>query len=73
MNKWHYCLIPNCKNRARTRGLCMRCYGVANYRVKTDKTSWEELEDLGLAKPTLTEKPCNSPFDLALKAKREAR
>lgn len=33
------------------RGLCKKCHDAAYYLVESGKTSWKELEDLGLAVP----------------------
>jgi len=49
------CLIKGCDNLAHTRGLCPKHYQKYVYRVKKGKTSWEELERLGLILPPKSE------------------
>jgi hypothetical protein len=34
------------------RGLCQRCYNHARVHIHDGKTSWEELERQGLARPS---------------------
>jgi hypothetical protein len=67
------CLNPACKRKfggsgrgVGCRGLCRSCYAVALSLVKKKETSWEELENLGLAQPTFT-----STFYLSLIEKRK--
>lgn len=44
------CLIPTCDSGGKLRrGLCLACYTSAGGRVRAKKTTWEELERLGLA------------------------
>lgn len=47
------CLRDNCTASAANgktyRGLCLKCYSSAKKLVDADKTSWEELEAMGLA------------------------
>lgn len=43
------CLVPNCPDPAKVRGLCERCYANANRMVRAGQTTWEELTELGLA------------------------
>lgn len=48
--KW--CFVKTCNGTSIVgRGLCSRCYPTARYLVRTGKTTWEELEKMGLAKP----------------------
>lgn len=47
------CLTPNCRalaaNQATFRGLCLQCYGQAKKMVEAGETTWEQLEEMGLA------------------------
>lgn len=47
------CLTKNCRGFAAAdcRGLCMKCYSQAKKLVQDGKTSWDELESMGLATP----------------------
>ena len=45
------CLIEGCERKAKTRGLCDPCYQAALTAVKKRKVTWDQLIDLGLAKP----------------------
>ena len=45
------CLIKDCERNAKTRGLCDPCYQSALTAVKKRKVTWDQLIDLGLAKP----------------------
>ena len=38
------------------RGLCMNCYSKAKKMVEAKKTTWEELESMGLVEPKATDK-----------------
>ena len=49
------CLVPGCKNEAKSRGLCGNCYTAARNAVAHEKTSWEALEEAGLALPSSRE------------------
>jgi hypothetical protein len=44
------CMTEGCSNSARARGLCMKCYMAAHFRVKSGETSWSQLEALGMCK-----------------------
>lgn len=50
------CLVPQCgaplEAQLSARGLCRPCYMSARFQIKRGNTSWEELESLGLAKPS---------------------
>lgn len=46
------CCVAGCSADAVTRGLCSKCYSSATALVKSKKTTWEELEKLGFAKPS---------------------
>ena len=45
------CATPGCGREAKIRALCGRCCTAARKAVKDGKTTWEQLEKLGLAKP----------------------
>jgi hypothetical protein len=43
------CLIRGCQNPVQGRGLCKACHSSAAHLIRTGTTTWEELEELGLA------------------------
>ena len=45
------CLVPGCGREAKIRGLCARCGTAARAQIKKGKTTWADLERLGLAAP----------------------
>ena len=45
------CLVPGCGREAKIRGLCGRCCTAARAQIKKGKTTWADLERLGLAAP----------------------
>jgi len=45
------CLIEGCERKAKTRGLCDPCYQAALTAVKKRQVTWDQLIDMGLAKP----------------------
>jgi len=52
------CIVPSCGRPLHTpirgaRGLCYKCYAAANFQIKRGKTTWAELERLGLALPAV--------------------
>ena len=47
----YQCKIAGCSQNSMRRGLCSSCYSRARKCVKKLKTSWSELESLGLAVP----------------------
>lgn len=59
------CLVENCGNEAKGRGLCGRCYSTAAGLVTKGKFTWEELVDMGLALPSRYYGAPN-PFKVAL-------
>jgi len=65
------CLIEGCERDAKTRGLCKSCYQTACKAVKADKTTWEELESMGLVLKAKRLKGIDneSPFRVALEKK----
>lgn len=63
------CLIEGCHNGVaeNMRGLCMKCYSDAKGLVDSGKTSWEDLEQMGLAFQPI------SKFRAAFNKKKEVR
>jgi hypothetical protein len=61
------CNTRDCGERAQHRGLCIKCYGEAKALVELGQTTWQELQELGLADGP------NSRFDTDLKRRREQR
>lgn len=61
------CLTPKCTRTPteNLKGLCMNCYSKAKQAVELGKTSWAELERLGLAANK------KDPFDAALEQARQ--
>ena len=57
------CCIDGCKNDAVRRGLCDACWRSANRAVNAEKTTWEKLEEQGLAKPLNV----GTPFTVAFR------
>ena len=45
------CLIEGCERKAKTRGLCDPCYQSALTAVRKRKVTWDQLINMGLAKP----------------------
>ncbi len=43
------CLIDGCNVAGKIRGLCPICYQAAAATIKLNRTTWVELEDMGLA------------------------
>ncbi len=43
------CLVPHCKNKPKSRGLCRRDYGIAFRMIRAGETTWEALEKAGRA------------------------
>lgn len=67
------CLTPGCKfkfggsqEKKGGRGLCHYCHNVASNLIKKGATTWEELEQLGLAQP-----PYRTLFEKAFKQRRK--
>jgi hypothetical protein len=48
------CIVADCGNPVYARGLCERCVRGARRLIDQSKTSWEELEKLGMAVPKTT-------------------
>lgn len=44
------CMVPDCTEKARWKGICGKCYHQARELVHTNKTTWEELAEMGLCK-----------------------
>lgn len=45
------CVVKDCENSGRVRGLCSGCYTSASYLMKIKKLTWKDLEEKGLANP----------------------
>lgn len=45
------CLNPDCANYLHARGLCNRCYAIAERLVTSRKTTWETLIETGKCLP----------------------
>ena len=64
------CLIEGCECKSKSRGLCGNCYQAARNKVKSGVVTWEQLENIGLAKPsTHGAGPGNSTFGKAFHLK----
>lgn len=50
-NKDQRCMMPGCLENASCRGLCMKCYSMANRLVQQGRTTWEQLEKNGKILP----------------------
>ena len=50
------CMVEGCGNDSEIRGICKTCYSSARNLVRSNKATWEELEQLGLCNPTRTRK-----------------
>lgn len=67
------CLIEGCNRKAKTRGLCDPCYQAALQVVKKRKATWDQLINMGLAKPATKISTAGAgPFSVALAAKKAA-
>lgn len=64
------CMTSGCKQQAVTRGLCGSCYGNARMLVSRGRTTWEELAELEMIRPS---KHVKSPFLSELNRRREKR
>lgn len=42
------CVTEGCGKERRWKGLCSSCYGQAKKLIKQSKTTWDELEIMGL-------------------------
>lgn len=56
------CCVPDCNKEARWRGVCQSCYGQAKRLIDDGKTTWTELEEMGLAVPDVKNKPLLKAF-----------
>ena len=61
------CLIKNCNNDAKVRGLCVRCYQTARRLVKQGKTTWGDLAARGLVLNGMPTKAEASAFTAAFR------
>ncbi len=46
------CLIDDCTKEARTRGLCQAHYISLTKAIKNGRTTWQMLEQFGMANPS---------------------
>lgn len=54
------CIVPDCKRpHDAPRGLCSSCYQSGLKLVHTGQTTWEQLEQLGLARSQLKAESAN--------------
>ena len=63
------CMVAACSNIPTVRGLCYNCYTRALRMVSLGKTTWAELERLGLARAPGT-RAKRAAFDVAFEAAR---
>jgi len=49
--KKHECVVPRCKRKVKSRGLCASCYEKQRKNVANGQTTWEKLEELKLSLP----------------------
>lgn len=54
------CMTPNCGKKRKWKGICPSCYGQAKRLIDEEKTTWEELEQMGLV--LLDSKPFYAAF-----------
>ena len=66
--QFELCLTPNCGKKVERRGLCRSCYIQALRLIHTEKTTWMELQDMGLGLATKRSKQ----FMLAFLKKKQA-
>jgi len=46
------CMITGCDRKVETRGVCGTCYNAARKLVQDGQACWQDLETMGLVKPT---------------------
>jgi len=69
------CLSLGCDRKPYARGICRPCYSSAAWMVRHNQVSWDELETLGMARPSSGRGKRPTPFRaefLRLKAESEA-
>ena len=71
MTRQKTCLIPHCENKTECRGLCKKHWGGLGQNVRLGKTTWAELETLGLSLPTRTTAGTGRLLDLIATRRRE--
>ncbi len=49
MQKQKTCLIEGCHKEPTARGLCSSDYQMAHYMVSAGKTTWAQLEKIGMS------------------------
>jgi hypothetical protein len=60
------CCVPKCTRNEYSRGECKPCFKCACRLVTDGETTWDELVDLKLAKPSRARKP--NPLAVAFRA-----
>lgn len=65
------CMVKACNGIPIVRGLCHQCYTRALRLVNMHKTTWAELERMGLARAPRT-RAKKAAFDVAFEAARES-
>lgn len=65
------CMVKACNGIPIVRGLCHQCYTRASRLVSMGKTTWPELERLGLARAPRS-RAKKAAFDVAFEAARES-
>ena len=50
VSKGKTCLSPECEAPARWKGICATCYAQARKLIEDEKTTWEDLYDMGLVR-----------------------
>lgn len=65
------CVVATCSGIPIVRGLCHQCYTRAIRLVNKNKTTWAELERLGLARAPRT-RAKRAAFDVAFEAAKGA-
>lgn len=65
------CIVPDCPNRRKWRGLCGSCYGLARRAIDEGKVNdWGELAQMGLC--LLEEKPFTKALNSKLSDRKKA-
>lgn len=67
------CLVRDCNQPVKARGLCTGCYNAAVARVRRKDATWSELEARGLASPLTHRGPSPTKFTKALDSDRSPK
>ena len=65
------CMVATCSGIPIVRGLCHQCYTRALRLVNLNKTTWAELERMGLSRAPRT-RAKRAAFDVAFEAAKES-